>query len=271
MKGDFLKNDIRIETLMRLGLTLNQSRVYLVLLQLGDANVKEVAEASKISRQDVYRVIIELEERGLTAKILSSPSIYTASPIEQVTANLMSQKTAEHEDLQRKTQQLVKDLQNNYSAKPIENEIAKFVIIPTKKAIINQLSHAISNTSISIEVVTSRQRFSPAIHRFSNQYRRALARGVRIRIAAENSIFPQAILNILESLSRNPNFEVRYFSFVPEAIVSIFDAKEASITIAKTANLPQTCALWSNDPGFVALARNYLENTWKKSSTKFYK
>ncbi|MFB3888399.1 MAG: helix-turn-helix domain-containing protein [Candidatus Bathyarchaeia archaeon] len=60
-----MKNEERIEVFMRLGLTMNQARVYLALARLGLTTAKRLSKDAQISRQDVYRVMSELQEIGL--------------------------------------------------------------------------------------------------------------------------------------------------------------------------------------------------------------
>ena len=261
-----LNSGERIETLTSLGLTLNQARAYLSLLQLGPVGAKELAESSKITRQDIYRVMLALEEKGIVEKLILTPTLYRALPVEQVTAKLLDSKVAQQKALQRKTRQLVADVQTNGSDKPNQNEVSEFIMVPGKEAIVQRLSEALSKTNMSLDVVTSRERFSPAILEFAKAYGKALERGVRIRIAAEKHLPQNGALEITRNLTKVKNFEVRFFSCTPEALISIFDAKEASVAISKTANLARASALWSNDSGFVALARNYFENMWNNAT-----
>ena len=257
----------RIETLIRLGLTLNQARAYLALVQFGPTGAKELAETSKITRQDIYRVTVELEEKGLVEKLLFTPTVYRACPIELVTSNLVNRKVAEHEEMQEKTQQLVIDVQKSYATagKSIQDEASQFIMIAGKDTIIQRLVEALSKASKSVDVVTSRERFSSAIDSFSKGYAKALARGVKIRIAVEKHVAENSALEVTRKLAESEDFDVRFFSCAPEAVVSIFDGKEAAVTISKTANFAKTSALWSNDISFVALARSYFDNMWNNS------
>jgi sugar-specific transcriptional regulator TrmB len=261
-----LNSGEKIGTLTRLGLTLNQARAYLSLVQLGSISVKELSEASKITRQDVYRVMLELERKGLVEKLLVTPTVYRALPIKRVTTTLLTGKTEEHEDLQRKTRQLVTDVQKSFAVKTVQDEISQFIMTSGKDTIIQRLGEALSKASKTVDVVTSRERFSSAIDSFAKGYEKALSRGVKIRITAEEHATPDSVLEITRNLSRNKNFGVRFFSSPPEAIVTIFDGKEAMVTISKTANYAKNSALWSNDSGFVALARSYFENKWDNSA-----
>ena len=58
-----------LEVFLNLGLTQNQAKVYLALLKLGmESNASSLFQISGVSRQDVYRVLLELEKLGIVEK-----------------------------------------------------------------------------------------------------------------------------------------------------------------------------------------------------------
>lgn len=56
------------ETLMNVGLSLNEARVYEAMLQLGEANVNLIAIKSKVHRRNVYDSLNKLIEKGLVSQ-----------------------------------------------------------------------------------------------------------------------------------------------------------------------------------------------------------
>jgi predicted transcriptional regulator len=56
------------ETLMQIGLSLNEARVYEAMLQLGEANVQTIAIKAKVHRRNVYDSLNKLIEKGLVAQ-----------------------------------------------------------------------------------------------------------------------------------------------------------------------------------------------------------
>ena len=53
-----------IKALMELGLTLQESRIYCSLIEIGPSKVENIAKISKTSRSDVYRTIKKLMDIG---------------------------------------------------------------------------------------------------------------------------------------------------------------------------------------------------------------
>ncbi|MCD4760059.1 hypothetical protein K8R33_04170 [archaeon] len=56
------------ELLQKLGLSLNESRVYEALLHLGETNVSKISIKSKVHRRNVYDSINKLIEKGLASE-----------------------------------------------------------------------------------------------------------------------------------------------------------------------------------------------------------
>jgi HTH-type transcriptional regulator, sugar sensing transcriptional regulator len=268
--GKHLKIGERLETLTKLGLTFNQARAYLALSQFGPAGAKKLSEVSKITRQDIYRVMISLETAGIVEKLISKPTVYKAVPMRQGTEILLARKNVEYNDLLTKTRELVREAEKRQVSQKLEALDATFVIVPGKEAIVQKLAEALEKTQRSLEVVTSRFRFSPAILEFKDKYENALRRGVRIRITTEKHETEKAVQGIVQNLMANGEFEVRCFSDEPEAVVSIFDGKEASFTMSDTAHTQKASALWSNDLSFVAVTQAYFNQKWD-NSTRFSK
>jgi sugar-specific transcriptional regulator TrmB len=261
-----LKSEERIQTLTRLALTKNQARVYLALLQAGPATAKELGNTSKIARPDIYRIIPALLKEGIVEKLITSPASFQALPVNHALPILLKRKTTEQSELRKKTQELLRDLENNHFKKEPQEADPEFIAVPGIKAIMQRLKEKLLKTQINLCVVTSQTRFSAAILEFANGYQKALERGVKIRIAAEKHVAQRTAFKIVQTLSKDPKFEVKYFADPPPAIVTIFDDKEACVTMSAMANLEGASAIWSNNLGFVALAQDYFENRWNNST-----
>lgn len=58
------------EILQKLGLSLNESRVYEALLNLGESNVNKISIKSKVHRRNVYDSLNKLIEKGLASQYI---------------------------------------------------------------------------------------------------------------------------------------------------------------------------------------------------------
>ena len=86
-----MSNDEDTVLLLGLGLSLNQARVYLAILQLQKTTAGQIAKFSKVRREDVYRTLPTLEKMGLIEKLLGKPSKIRATPISDALTFLVAE------------------------------------------------------------------------------------------------------------------------------------------------------------------------------------
>lgn len=72
----------RLALLQSFGLSENQSRVYLALLDYPSVGAGELAKSAGVARNRLYEVLDELNVMGLTDIILEEPRKYRARPLE---------------------------------------------------------------------------------------------------------------------------------------------------------------------------------------------
>src|SRR3989338_2859882 len=83
------------ETLQKVGLSEKEAKIYLALLELGQATVLELAKKSGIKRPTVYVVIEEMREKGYVAKAMRERRVcFTAK-----SPDLILQALGEKQDL----------------------------------------------------------------------------------------------------------------------------------------------------------------------------
>ncbi len=261
----FMRMEGKIQTLTNLGLTVDQSRLYLALLQCGPATARQLASTSKIARPDIYRIIPTIEKQGMVEKLMTRPISYQAVPAVLVLPNMIKRKTTEQTLLIKETEELLDELRCNEAIESQEEDTCS-VMVYGKEGIVQRLKLSLARASISACVVTSRERFSEAILEFADEYRKALRKGVKINIVVEQHIQRKAARHITQRLSKNTNFKVKFITSSQPAVVTVIDNKEAFITMVAEAQLPTATALWSKNPSLVALAQSYFESTWTHSA-----
>jgi HTH-type transcriptional regulator, sugar sensing transcriptional regulator len=71
--------------LEKLGFTLNESKVYLALINHKSCTIQEIAKSTNIHRRNIYDVINRLIEKGMVCEIInSSGSLYKAFDPEKI-------------------------------------------------------------------------------------------------------------------------------------------------------------------------------------------
>lgn len=71
------------ETLSRFGLLKNEIKVYLYLARAGEKKAGEIAEAISLHRTETYRILRDLEKKGILFSLFEKPVKFTAIPIDK--------------------------------------------------------------------------------------------------------------------------------------------------------------------------------------------
>lgn len=95
------------ETLAAIGLTSTQAKVYLTLASLRQAKARTIYKNSGVPRQDIYRILTELEGKSLVEKIIAAPTEFRAIPLQDGLSVLLKHKAHEYKEIEKK--------QRNYS------------------------------------------------------------------------------------------------------------------------------------------------------------
>lgn len=204
-----------IALLMQLGLTASEARAYLAFIRTGASQIGSLAKTTGIRREHLYQIVHSLENKGLIQKELGPTSKYKAVSLDETLPMLVKRKQTQIAELQTEAQTLIEQFKKRNqpttnATKELQEETSQFVIIPGTETVIHRLKEALQKTQTSLDVVTSQERFSPAILEFAPAYKKALERGVKIRIATEKHAAEKAAIETVHNLMKNPAFKVKY-------------------------------------------------------------
>jgi Predicted transcriptional regulators len=248
-----------VDVLVGLGLTGRQARVYLATVKLGGGKAQKIMEMSAVGRQEIYPLINSLKEMGLVQKNLTKPTTYIATPITQVTNLLLQNKTNQLGHLTQQTQQLTKILEQNIPCMQTLLNPCFGTIFEADRG--RRYIQAIEDAEGSIELVTSWVRFRQLSFSFETQLKAALKRDVALRFVAEkppNHVLPRWINPRLPRYK----FELKTTPNQPDAAITIFDGKQASIAFDKNVCLTQGIDLWTTHSALVAVCQAYFYRVW---------
>lgn len=83
----------RIEsTLMKLGLSRNEAKVYTFLIRKGEAKASEISNALLLNRTETYRILMNLQRIGLVSTVFEKPLKFVALPLEKSLSLLIEAK-----------------------------------------------------------------------------------------------------------------------------------------------------------------------------------
>ncbi len=252
-----------VNTLTRLGLTLNQARVYLALVSLESASAEAVSKVSKIARQDIYRVMPTLKRIGIVEEIIATPAIFKPMQINEALKILLERRNKETTELLIKTEEIGKKFKSTIKL-PQSGE-HQFVLVPSKEALLLKLKRLIESAQVSIRLMIPIKKLLPWLFTNSEALEKALRKNVSIRIITEHSEEEQVLANSTFARVKGARFEVRYITTPLTTCFGINDEQEFLVSTSASSGPVDAPALWSNNSGLIELGKNYFEQTWKIS------
>ena len=262
-KPDYILSDREINSLEDLGLTSSQVKVYLALLNVGCSDARTASKFSGVVRQDIYRVLNELIAKGLVAKTLDNPSKFDPVNLEYGIAILYDQKKTEVVNMQANVAELLK----NFKGK-------KKTTLPNKEPLfeiqaLNVTSdlcgkEIVDTAKISLKTILPWEMFVRLSNIHSKKQKRALRRGVSIRVLTEKHL-DKSLEKLGKANAVDPLLEIRY---VPQisGLFTIVDDQTVFIQTETEDNCFQGKILVSNNPSLVAILKDYYETIWEKAS-----
>lgn len=106
-----------LETLQKLGLSKNESKVYLVLLELGLSSTKPIIERTNLHRQIVYDTLSSLIEKGLVSYVIQANRKYFKASNPKQFLGYFNQKQREIKIQKKEFQKILPKLQSKKSQK----------------------------------------------------------------------------------------------------------------------------------------------------------
>jgi sugar-specific transcriptional regulator TrmB len=257
--------DEETRVLKRLGLTITQARTYLALCRTGASTPKTISTESQIARQDIYRILAELQEIGLIEKAITTKTMFKALPLQDALLMLLERRVKETSELQAEARELLSHFEENHSKAALKQEEAQFVLVSEKEWTLKKRKEVIETAQTSIDVVTPWKRYLPARLAYTEENKKAVERGVKIRFITErpdDAISLGHAKEITQVFGENPSVEVRYSRTPIITAVAMWDNKEVLVFTAPKAALGKSPALCSSNPSLVHLVQNYFEMMW---------
>ncbi len=250
-----------LQLLRNIGLTQNQAKLYLTLINIGKANAKTLAEHSNVPRQAIYRTIAELEEKGLVERIIAAPYEFVATPIRNGLQILLNQKSQEHEETVKKTELLVARLDQSRGKNGIESE-HRIVMIKGKDKFFQLVKKQHDKAQFNVEFISSAHMWLKIVEECHENYEKALERGVHYRGILE---VPEGKISLPKSVlafMSKPNFDLKLVQHSKANFV-IFDEKEAYFNFLLTEQHIDFPIIWTNHPSLLVMCKEHFDKNWK--------
>jgi sugar-specific transcriptional regulator TrmB len=136
-KGASKSLEIIEKILYRLGLSKNEMKIYIYVARRGEHKASEISEALSLYRTETYRILRDLEKKGLISSVFENPLKFIATPFEKSLDILIETKKMKINLLEKRKERLV-DLWLSLPKQETENERKEvFQILEHKRPAIN--------------------------------------------------------------------------------------------------------------------------------------
>jgi sugar-specific transcriptional regulator TrmB len=256
--------EIAVQTLVDLGLTVLQAKAYLALCKLEESTARVIAKTAKIASQDVYRIITELEEKGLLERIVDSPNKYKATPLEESLAILLQQRTEKTTQLLKAKTKILKALRNKklVASTNDKHEEAEFVILSSSPL---NPAKVYDDVEESIDCISNVDRLVYLHLTLSEALAKAVTRGVKVRLITEKPANNKLFIETLRPFPNEIGFEARYINNTPLCSAAIFDHKRIAVDLNPIREPSKSNRLLTNHQAFIRVFQEYFEDKWSKA------
>ena len=253
-----------VEILADLGLTHTEAKVYIALLNLKNATARNVHKESNVARQDVYRILSDLQEKGLIEKVIAKPTQFRPIPPSAAISILTQRRNEQHRQLQKKAKQAFKNFQESNVPMSSHDESSKFILLSKSEANptghIDKLGQAVDSAKKTVNSLVTFPLFMKVKLMDEHIWKKAVKRGVKFNFIIGRRSNEKTELNLDPVLKNTNYFKIRWASTLPQATVLLVDDKEAFCRVGHDIDNP---VLWSADPNFVAMIKDYFKTKWE--------
>jgi len=265
-------SDKLMRELMAFGLSGNEAKVYLALLQLEKANASSVARLANIPRQEIYRVLPRLEKLGMIEVIVNKPTKFLAMNPEKVLSELIENRreTLSNQISELNEKKVVLEIElkkvEGRSAGLTVPEPVHFALISGQHIINEKIKEMLEKAKNEILWIAPKLEIRRAIiYDRDKTLRECAKRNVNVRIITEVDGKNVGQVNRLSRFC-----EIRHSAGVT-SLATIVDGKELIVGSAVHPSESLTNGglmheLWTNDSGHINIMKDFFEKVWKIST-----
>ncbi|MDH5689797.1 MAG: hypothetical protein OEZ48_18275, partial [Candidatus Bathyarchaeota archaeon] len=196
-----------IEGLIGFGLTKDEAEAYLFLLKAGACPAGVAARKLRINRMKAYRLLKDLEEKGLVEMIVGRPAKFQSVPLREMLDQQLGEIKAKASRLDKSEKEILEYWEKAHS-KVETSEEPRFRILQGRRQVYDFLLQTFEGAKKEISLITTKndlQRFS--FFGLDDELMRLRRENVRVRVLTQVDQYG------LELVKRYLDFsEIRHFS-----------------------------------------------------------
>lgn len=263
-----LLNQKNMMMLEKSGLSKLQSKVYLALLDLQEATVKEIAVVTKIDRSNVYKVLCQLLKLELILRKLERPTTYMPVKMASVASILIDKRKDDLENTKKNMKKLI-DVSKNYRSNLQHDDGDFFRLYPSGSKTFNrEWEKALKTTKLTVDVICTEIR-EPNDDPIWDVYDDLLKKGISVRWILDRSTKNDNEFNLrvkqFEHLFKHSKIKMKTNFNKLQPCGCMIDKKMVVIFLDGQTPLKGSRTLWTNNNQIVLNFIEHFEVNWKQS------
>jgi len=262
-----LKSIETIEIMLRrLGLSKNEIRVYVYLARFRERKASEISEVLNLHRTETYRILRDLEKRGLVSSVFEKPLKFIATPFERAIDALIEAKKLRIQRLEKRKKDLI-SIWMSLPKPEVELERKEvFQILEGEEQINLKAIEIIQNAQREVNVFASEEDLLSLYHSgFIDRMERLSKKNSYIRLLTNDSpksrFFAEKIRlpNVKHALSDGEDIPTFILADQEQLLFIIRKNNEKNEKTPRA----KIAALWTNYEAFIRALEKLFSELWK--------
>jgi sugar-specific transcriptional regulator TrmB len=176
------------ETLSRFGLLKNEIRVYLYLARAGEKKAGEIAEAIALHRTETYRILRDLEKKGIVFSIFEKPLKFTAVALDKAIDLLVDAQKIKIKLLEQEKPSLVELWQSMPQAKQETAKKELFQMLEGDQQVLMKANELLERSTEHFQIYASADYLSDLYYNDFSDKLKAQADKVQVTVITDTSL-----------------------------------------------------------------------------------
>jgi sugar-specific transcriptional regulator TrmB len=255
------------DTLSRFGLLKNEIKVYLHLARVGEEKAGEIAEAISLHRTETYRILRDLEKKGIVFSIFEKPLKFTAVPLDKAIDLLVDAQKIKIKLLEQEKASVVELWSSMPQPKVADVKKELFQMLEGEQQVLMKANELLERTEKEFQVFASADYLSQLYYSDFSDKLKQQANKVNVTLVTDNSsksaYFTGQLqwLNGFNKIADDQGLPCFMISDNKEVLIA-FHEKEAGDEDAKKKY--RTAAIWTNYGAFIKILRMLFSKITKK-------
>ncbi len=176
------------ETLARFGLLKNEIRVYLYLARAGEKKAGEIAESIALHRTETYRILRDLEKKGIVFSIFEKPLKFTAVALDKAIDLLVDAQKIKIKLLEQEKPSLVELWQSMPQAKQETAKKELFQMLEGDQQVLMKANELLERSQEKFQIYASADYLSELYYNDFSDKLKAQADKVQVTVVTDTSL-----------------------------------------------------------------------------------